>query len=62
VGRGGWNVKVLFFCKFDKIPILLYQVNSIQLMNDGERWWVVSIYWLGETERMPLPKNYLPKK
>lgn len=37
-------------------------INSIQLMNDGERWWVVSIYWLGETEAMPLPLNYLPKK
>lgn len=37
-------------------------INSIQLMNDGERWWVVSIYWLGETEAMPLPPNYLPKK
>ena len=37
-------------------------INSIQLMNDGERWWIVSIYWLGETEALPLPKGYLPKK
>ena len=37
-------------------------INSIQLMNDGERWWVVSIYWLGETEALPLPSNYLLKK
>lgn len=37
-------------------------INSIQLMNDGERWWVVSIYWLGETEALPLPKDYLSKK
>ena len=36
-------------------------INSIQLMNDGERWWVVSIYWLGETEGLPLPANYLKK-
>ena len=36
-------------------------INSIQLMNDGERWWVVNIYWLGETEDNPIPKKYLPK-
>jgi len=22
-------------------------------MNNGERWWVVSIYCLGETEKLP---------
>jgi hypothetical protein len=36
-------------------------INSIQLMNDGQRWWVVSIYWLAETEALPLPKKYLPE-
>jgi hypothetical protein len=34
-------------------------INSIQLMNDGTRWWVVSIFWEGETERTPLPEKYL---
>jgi hypothetical protein len=34
-------------------------VNSIQLMNDGGRWWIVSIFWEGETERTPLPEKYL---
>lgn len=37
-------------------------INSIQLMNDGERWWIVQVYWLGESEDLPLPENYLPKK
>ncbi len=37
-------------------------INSIQLMNDGERWWVIQIYWLGETEALPLPTEFLPKK
>jgi len=36
-------------------------INSIQLMNDGSRWWVVSIYWLAETDDLPLPKKYLKK-
>jgi hypothetical protein len=34
-------------------------VNSIQLMNDGKRWWVVSILWEAETPRTPLPDKYL---
>jgi len=33
--------------------------NSIQLMNDGARWWIVSIYWTGETPANLIPKKYL---
>jgi len=36
-------------------------INSIQLMNDGNRWWIVQIYWLGESKDLALPKEYLPK-
>ncbi|MEL7001947.1 MAG: hypothetical protein AAFN93_04335 [Bacteroidota bacterium] len=34
-------------------------INSIQLMNDGTRWWVVNIYWTGETQDNPIPSKYL---
>ena len=34
-------------------------VNSIQLMNDGKRWWVVTIFWQAEDEKNPLPEKYL---
>ena len=34
-------------------------INSIQLMNDGNRWWIISIYWLNESESYPLPSKYL---
>jgi hypothetical protein len=34
-------------------------INSIQLMNDGKRWWVVTVFWEGETEKTPLPGKYL---
>ena len=34
-------------------------INSIQLMNDGKRWWVVTIFWQGENEKNPLPEKYL---
>jgi hypothetical protein len=33
-------------------------INSIQLMSDGKRWWVVSIFWEQETPQTPLPKKY----
>ena len=32
-------------------------VNSIQLFNDGTRWWVVSILWDEETSANPLPPD-----
>ncbi len=34
-------------------------INSIQLMNDGERWWVVTIFWQAEDEKNPIPSMYL---
>ena len=33
-------------------------INSIQLFNDGNRWWVISIYWTGEREGNPIPEKY----
>ena len=36
-------------------------INSIQLMNDGSRWWVVTIFWQGEDDKHPLPQKYLNK-
>jgi hypothetical protein len=35
-------------------------INSIQLLNDGERWWIVTVFWSPETEEHPLPEGYLP--
>jgi len=37
-------------------------INSIQLFNDGTRWWVVTIYWDAEREGNPIPQKYLPGK
>ena len=36
-------------------------INSIQLLNDGKRWWVINIYWMQESENNPIPVAYLPK-
>ena len=34
-------------------------INSIQLFNDGKRWWIVSIYWQHENAGRPIPSEYL---
>jgi len=34
-------------------------INSFQLLNDGVRWWVVSIYWQAETPDNPIPERYI---
>jgi hypothetical protein len=36
-------------------------INSIQLLKDGNRWWVVSIYWDSERQGNAIPAKYLPK-
>jgi hypothetical protein len=34
-------------------------INSIQLMNDGKRWWIVTIFWQGEDDNNRIPEKYL---
>jgi hypothetical protein len=34
-------------------------INSFQLMNDGSRWWIVTIFWQGEDDKNPIPEKYL---
>lgn len=34
-------------------------INSIQLLNDGGRWWVVTVYWQAERPDSPIPPQYL---
>lgn len=34
-------------------------INSFQLMHDGSRWWIVSIYWQAESDANPIPARYL---
>jgi hypothetical protein len=35
-------------------------INSIQLLWDEERWWIVSVFWDAEEAGRKIPKNYLP--
>jgi len=34
-------------------------INSIQLLNDGRRWWIVSVFWDSESPSNPIPAKYL---
>lgn len=36
-------------------------INSIQLLKDGGRWWVVSIFWDAERAGNEIPARYLPR-
>ena len=36
-------------------------INSIQLWNDGARWWILTVFWEGERPDNPIPADYLPR-
>jgi cell pole-organizing protein PopZ len=37
-------------------------INSIQLVNDGKRWWIVNVLWRAEDASLRLPERYLPRR
>ena len=47
-----------FYSEADKKPFMR-GINSIQLLNDGKRWWIINIYWTQESKEKPIPKMYL---
>ena len=34
-------------------------INSIQLWNDGKRWWIVSVLWQSENKDTQIPEKYI---
>ena len=36
-------------------------INSFQLLFDGTRWWIMSVFWQQESEEYPIPAEYLPE-
>jgi hypothetical protein len=50
------------FHKKDEKTHFMRGINSIQLLNDGKRWWIMTIYWQAETPETPLPKEYLKSR
>lgn len=45
----------------DKKPFMR-GINSFQLLNDGKRWWVMTIFWQAETPENQIPKKYLKNR
>lgn len=37
-------------------------INSIQLYHDGARWWISSLLWRGEDDKLALPARYLESR
>ena len=35
-------------------------INSIQVLNDGTRWWIVTVFWDSERANNQIPAKYLP--
>jgi hypothetical protein len=45
--------------KADDAKPFMRGINSIQLFDDGKRWWIVTIFWEGERPSNPIPARYL---
>jgi len=43
----------------DDLEPFMRGINSIQLFHDGNRWWIVNIYWQQESAEDPIPTKYL---
>ena len=43
----------------DDLQPFMRGINSIQLFFDGDRWWVMSIYWQQEGPTASIPESYL---
>ncbi|MFB9056470.1 hypothetical protein ACFFU9_06890 [Mariniflexile ostreae] len=50
-----------YYSHTDETPFMR-GINSVQLLNDEERWWIINIYWAHETESNFIPQVYLPKE
>jgi hypothetical protein len=36
-------------------------INSIQLFDDGQRWWITGAIWASEEDEVPIPDEFLPE-
>ncbi len=54
------RVSQTFASLADELP-LARGINSMQLLHDGQRWWIVNIYWNQESDESPIPSAFLPE-
>ncbi len=41
-------------------PVIARGINSVELFNDGKRWWIAAAIWDDERPNNPIPKEFLP--
>lgn len=42
-------------------PLIARGLTSIELVNDGDRWWIAAVVWDSERPDSPVPPEFLPK-
>lgn len=42
-------------------PVKRRGINSIQLVKENGRWWILNVIWQEETPELPIPAKYLNK-
>ena len=42
-------------------PVIARGINSLELFNDGKRWWVLSVQWDEERAGLKIPEKWLGK-
>jgi hypothetical protein len=42
-------------------PVIARGINSLELFNDGKRWWVLSVQWDEERDGQKIPQKWLGK-
>lgn len=40
-------------------PVIERGINSIEMYNDGKRFWIIAWYYDGESKTNPIPKKYI---
>lgn len=45
--------------KLEDAKPMMRGINSLQLLNDGKRWWIVSVLWQAEDKDLSLPSKYM---
>jgi len=50
-----------FNSESDEAPFMR-GINSIQLLYDNQRWWILNVYWMQESAEHPIPEVYLNKE
>jgi hypothetical protein len=43
-------------------PVIARGINSLELFNDGKRWWVLSVQWDEERAGLKIPEKWLPER